>query len=161
MGEPWHRRGLVASIVGVVYALLARRAAKSAAAAAANEARDSVSHTLCLVSAQRALSTIDRLRVLLQEQRWDASVELYRQLRTLLNDVRGTTPENSYYRPELDRSIGQLMVNQLLVQEGVAAGRDPEGIYTLRDTLKSIEATLESLVSGMMPPIAQEGESNG
>ena len=153
--------GLVASIVGVVYALLARRAAKSAESAA-NEARNSVSQTLCLVSAQRALSIIVRLRTLHREQRWEAAIELYRELRTLLNDVRGMTPENFHqHRSELDTGLGQFRVIQALVQDAVSAGRDPAEFPALGETLNSLENVIESLISSMMPPIVQEGEPNG
>ena len=153
--------GLTASIIGVVYALLARRAAKSAETAA-NEARNSISQTLCLVSAQRSLSIISRLRVLHRDQRWEAAVELYRELRTLLNDVRGMIPGDfRQHRSELDSGIGQLRIIQALAQEALAAGRDPAEFQALGETLNSIEAILESLVSSLMPPIGQEGESNG
>lgn len=106
--------GLVASIVGLIFAFLARRAAKSAEQAA-NEARNSVGHTLCLVSAQRALSIITRLNTLHRDGSWAAALELYRELRTLLNDVSGMMPlEFGPSRAEIDRGIGQLTSIQSL-----------------------------------------------
>ena len=55
--------GVIVSAVGLWYAFKAHRAARSAAQAA-REARNSVSRTLCLVSAQRALAVIGRLNAL-------------------------------------------------------------------------------------------------
>ena len=153
--------GLVASVVGVVYALLARRAAKSAEIAA-NEARNTISQTLSLVSAQRALSIISRLRVLHQSHSWQASIELYQELRTLLNDVSGMLPRNiGQARTEIDRQIGQLATIQSLVQESATRGGNPADFRFLSESLNSMEATLEALVSTLMPPGEEEGNLNG
>ena len=104
--------GLLASLGGLAYAFLARRAAKSAESAA-REARHSISQTLCLVSAQRAISVILRLNTLHREQSWEAALELYRELRTLLNDISGMIPrELDHSRPEIDRGIGQLLMRE-------------------------------------------------
>ena len=153
--------GLVASIAGLIFAFLARRAAKSAEQAA-REARNSVGHTLCLVSAQRALSTINRLRNLHRESRWDAALELYQELRTLINDIRGTTPQEFHQsRAELDSGLRELRVIQLLVENAVSQDRDPAGLPVLSETLNLIETNLETLISNMMPPRGQEGELDG
>ena len=153
--------GLVASIAGLTFAYLARRAAKSAEAAA-NEARHSISQTLCLVSAQRAISVVARIRTLHQEQRWDAALELYQELRTLLNDVSGTLPrEFIQSRPEFDRRIGQLGTIQSLVRESVSSHGNPSEFRFLNESLNSIEITLETLVSTIMPPSEREGELDG
>ena len=53
--------GLAASIGGLVFAYLARRAAKSAEAAAI-EARQALTRTLRLVDVQEAVDLIDRLK---------------------------------------------------------------------------------------------------
>lgn len=153
--------GLVASIVGLIFAFLARRAAKSAEQAA-NEARNSIGHTLCLVSAQRALSLIVRLNTLHLEQSWEAALELYRELRTLLNDISGMMPpELGRFRAEIDRGIGQLSVIESLVNQAVSRTDDPGDFPVLGESLNSIRTTLESLVSNMMPPIGREGDLNG
>ena len=153
--------GLLASIGGLVYASLARRAAKSAEQAA-NEARNSITQTLCLVSAQRALSVIVRLNALHRDESWVAALELYRELRALLNDINGTMPEKlSHLHTEISRGIGQLSLIQSLVQDFLVQGIDPTSFQALGETLNLIETSLEALVSNIIPPSAQEGESNG
>ena len=153
--------GLVASIVGVVFAFLARRAARSAEQAA-NEARHSISQTLCLVSAQRALSVIVRLNTLHREQSWEAALELYRELRTLLNDISGMMPpELGAFRAEVERGIGQLSVIESLVNQAIARTDDPGNFQVLGEFLNSAQTTLETLVSSMMPPSGKEGDLNG
>jgi hypothetical protein len=115
-----------------------------------------------LVSAQRALSVIARLRILHRDESWAAALELYRELRTLLNDVVGTIPRRfDQARAELDQGIGQLSLIQSLIQESIAGTGTLRNYQPLSESLNSIEATLEVLVSSMMPASGQENESNG
>ena len=153
--------GLLASVAGVVFAILARNAAVSAKSAA-RAASNSVSQTLCLVGAQRALSVISRLRTLHRDQSWDAALELYRELRGLLNDISGMIPrEFGDSKAELDRGFGQLRMIQALVEESVANNQGPVGLQSLSESLTSIETTLETLVSGMMPSSDKEDDTDG
>ena len=153
--------GLLASVGGLAYAFLARRAAKSAEAAA-REARNSISHTLCLVSAQRAISVIIRLNTLQREQSWEAALELYRELRTLLNDISGMMPrELGRSRAEIDRGIGQLSVIESLVNQVMSRTDNPGDFQALSESLNSIQTNLEALVSNLMPPSGKEGELDG
>ena len=88
--------GLVASIVGVVYALLARRAAKSAAAAAeraSNETRRTVSRSRRTVETGKAISLINRLKVLHRNGDWEYALEMYPELRSGLSDIQASIPE--------------------------------------------------------------------
>ena len=76
--------GLLASVGGLVYALLARRAAKSAEKAA-NEARQetrrTVSRSRRLADTGRAIVLINRLKILHRDGRWDYALELYQEPR--------------------------------------------------------------------------------
>ena len=153
--------GLAASIVGVVFAIKAQRAARSAEQAA-NEARNSVSQTLCLVSAQRALSVISRLNTLHRNQSWDAALELYRELRTLLNDIIGTTPDGlEQSRERLVEGIGQLRLIQSLIGNAIGGNSEPENVQVINDSLDSIQTTLETQVRNMMPSGESDGEPHG
>ena len=153
--------GLVASVIGLIFAFLARRAARSAEQAA-NEARHSISQTLCLVSAQRALSVIVRLNTLHREQSWEAALELYRELRTLLNDISGMMPPDlAPFRAEVDRGIEQLSVIESLVSQAIGRTDDPGSFQVLSEFLNAIQTTPEALVSSMMPPSGKEGSLNG
>ena len=150
--------GLVASAFGLMFAYLARRAAKSAEEAA-KDTRYSISQSLCLVSSQRALSVIARLNTLHRGTNWEAALELYRELRTLLNDISGTMPmELSHFKAEIGRSIGQLSLIQSLVEGFKVQNIDPASFPALSETLNTVETTLEALVSNMIPPRGQEGE---
>ena len=153
--------GLLASVGGLVYAFLARRAAKSAAQAA-RDARNSVSQTLCLVSAQRSLAVIVRLNTLHRDESWVAALELYRELRTLLNDVIGMIPAGfEQTKGELAEGIGQLRMIQSLVGTAVDRNSEPENVQAIGDSLNSIQTSLETLARNMMPPGERDGELYG
>ena len=146
--------GLLASIGGLVYASLARRAAKSAEQAA-REARDSIGQTICLVNAQKALSLVDRLTFLHRERRWDAAGEVYRELHTLLSDIDTMIPQHLYQlRAQMNRVMGQLSVIQSQAYNALSSG-DPSPDPS--NTLNSIRANLEALVSGLMPTGQEDG----
>ena len=152
---------LLASIVGVIYAFLARQAAKSAEGAA-RDARKSISQTLCLVSAQRALSVIATLNTLHRSQHWEAALEVHRELRTLLNDVSGTVPQDlEQSKAAVIQGIGQLSVIEDLVGQ-VSTKTLDHSIFSINAmTLATIQATLETLVRELMPTRDEEGGTNG
>ena len=153
--------GLLASVGGLVYAFLARRAARSAEQAA-REARNSVSRTLCLVSAQRALAIIGRLNTLHRDGSWAAAHELYRELRTLLNDVSGMMPARlEQSKEKLAEGIGQLRLIQSLISDAMDRNSEPENVQVIGVFLNSIQSTLEDLVRSVMPPAESDGEQHG
>ena len=153
--------GLVASIAGLLFAYLARRAAKSAERAA-REARNSISETFCLVSAQRALTAVARLTTLHQNQDWNAALEVHRELRTLLNDISGSMPlRYEQSKAAVMQGIGQLSVIENLVRQVLDSALDPS-IYPIHTVpLDTIHSALETLVRVMMPASDKEGDSNG
>ena len=153
--------GLVASIVGVGFAYLARRAAESAKDAA-QKAQNSVSETFCLLSAQRALTAISRLRILHQDQDWNAALEVHRELRTLLNDISGSMPRRlEQLRAAVIQGIGQLSVIENLILQVAAKTMDPTIFPIQTFQLDTIQSSLETLVREIMPASVKEGENNG
>ena len=66
--------GLVASIVGLIFAFLARRAAKSAEQAA-REARQALTHTIGSIDVERAVALITRLIEVQRQGNWDYVLE--------------------------------------------------------------------------------------
>ena len=147
--------GLGVGIVGLIFALIAGRAAKSEKQAA-REARDSIGQTISLANAQRALGLVDRLTFLHREQRWDAAGEVYRELHTLLGDIDRMLPQQlNQLRAQMNRGIGQLSVIQSQAYSALSSG-DPSPDPS--ETLNFIRTNLEALVSGLMPAGHEEGE---
>ena len=83
--------GLVASIVGFVFAFLARRAAKSAEQAA-NEARQALSRNLSSVDVERAVALINRLKDLHRYRNWNQALGEYQVLRRTLIEISASIP---------------------------------------------------------------------
>lgn len=147
--------GLLASVGGLVYAFLARRAAKSAEQAA-REARNSIGQTLCLAYSQRAITLVDRIVALHREQRWDAASELYPELRTVLSDIKGVLlPTLSQFRGPIDQALGQLTLIQSQVHDAIDKGAAPP---SFGESLNSMRTTLEEMVGGMIASSEQESE---
>ena len=87
--------GLIASIAGLIFAFLARRAAKSAEAAAdraSEETRRAVSRSRRTVETGKAIALIDRLKRLHRNWDWEYAFELYPELRSRLSDIQASIP---------------------------------------------------------------------
>ena len=72
--------GLIASVIGLTFAFLASRAAKSAEAAAnraSHETRRAVTRSRRTVDTGRAISLINRLKALHRIGDWEYALELY------------------------------------------------------------------------------------
>ena len=82
--------GLLASIGGLVYAYLARRAARSAEQASV-ETRRAVTRTLSLVDVLRAIARINQLKDVHYRGNWDYALGLYGELRRTLIEISAST----------------------------------------------------------------------
>ncbi len=144
--------GLAASIGGLVYAFLARRAAKSAEQAA-SEARHAITRRLSLVDVQRAVALIDRLKDVHYQRNWDYALGLYAELRMTLSEIGTSIPENfDQYRSLIRSAIPQVIALENLVRRSRYENedREPENISSLDETLSEIQENLETLQSSMM-----------
>ena len=89
--------GMIVSLGGLGWAIKEARGARSAseaAEAAARETRTQVAHHLQAVDLQRAIGLVDRIKTLHDNDRWEASRELYQTLRAMLSDVIARCPED-------------------------------------------------------------------
>ena len=89
--------GIIISLGGIGWAIREARGARTAseaANAAASETRDRIARHLQTVDLQRAIGLIERIKTLHDNDRWDASTELYQTLREMLSDVIVRCPEN-------------------------------------------------------------------
>ena len=152
--------GLAASVGGLVYALLARRAAKSAEQAA-REARRAITRTLSMVDVERAVALIGRLKDIHYQRNWDYALGMYPELRRMLSEIAASAPENlaphDYF---INRVIPQLTVLEGQVRQSRYENEngEPEDISSLDEALSEIQQHLEMLQSSMM--YADETVSN-
>ena len=143
--------GLLASVGGLVYALLARRAAKSAELAA-NDARQALTRTLRLVDVQEAIDLIDRLKDRLLSEEWPVVRELYSSLQSKLSDVRAALPSaQEQYRESISNALDEVAALQGMAYPSRAEEEfDIDFFDGALGVLNTIQQDLRTMRSDMM-----------
>jgi hypothetical protein len=149
--------GLVSLIITIIgFAVAIRRATQ--ARKAAEEAREAIVRVLTVADLQRAIALIQRLKVLIRESRWEASLEHYQNLRSMLADIAARqpnpTPES---RSTIQAAIPQITVIEINIDRAIRNGTDPSGLRNFNRVLSSIQANLEEIASST--PFADSEES--
>ena len=141
--------GLVASIAGLIFAFLARRAAKSAEQAA-REARETLTRSLSSVDIERAVALINRLKELHRQRNWNQSLGEYQTLRRTLLEIRSGIPAAlAVFRDTLGGAVAQVTLIANRVSRSIVENRDPEDPAELDEILNDIQQELETLQSDM------------
>ena len=152
--------GVLLSAAGVVYAYLARRAAKSAEAAS-RETRRAVIRTLNLADLQRTIALIERLKDRLMVDDWSAALELYSAVRAMLSDIRATLPPGSENLETLANAMEQITRFESRVRHwSLRQISDADGISEINDGLTAIQGNLEQMRSRSMFPEETGGGGN-
>ena len=145
--------GIIVSLGGLGWAIKEARGARSAskaAEAAASETRDQIAQHLQAVELQRAIGLIDRIKTLHDNDRWEASRELYQTLRAMLSDVIVRCPEDQVdVREKL--ATARTIVRDI---EDFVRGRDGSAIpkherVRLNQRVNEIQSNLEELASNI------------
>ena len=144
--------GLVASALGLAFAYLASRAARSAEKAAV-DARRAVAQTLSLVDVVRAVALIGRLKDVHYRGNWDYALGLYGDLRRTLSEIGASMPADwQESRNNIDRSVLEVTFLWDKVNRSPYENENgvPKDIPSLDETLNKIQQSLETLQSSMM-----------
>ena len=145
--------GIIVSLGGLSWAIIeasGARTASEAAEVAAKEAVDQIAHRLQTADLQRAIGLIERIKTLHDNDRWEASSELYQALRAMISDVIARSPENKVDVRE------KLTTARAIVRNIEDAVRDRDnGAISKRErsrfngTLNEIQSNLEELASAV------------
>ena len=138
--------GIAVSLVGLMWAIIVARGARSAA----RETRDQIAHHLQTVDLQRAIALIERIKTLHDNERWEASREHYQTLRAMLSDVIARSPEDqSDVRERLAnaRTIVSGMDN--IVRSHVSRDVSERDRSRLNRNLNVVQSDLEELASNV------------
>jgi hypothetical protein len=142
---------LIVTIIGFGVAIhRATQARKSAAAAeaASQETRKAVTKVLTLVDLQRAIALIQRLKALHRDNKWDACLGHYPDLRAMLADIDASHPAPTPgVHTTLRESILQLKVIEDSVDRALNDGTDPSGARNFNEVLNTIQVSLEEMAS--------------
>lgn len=143
--------GLMASIGGLVYAYLARRAAKSAERAA-QEARQALTRTLRLVDVQKAIDLIDRIRDGLYSGELGVVLEFYSGLQSKLSDVRAALPSaQEQHRKTISDALREIEILQNRTYQLRFTGEfDSDNPRESMEILNNIQQNLRIMLSDMM-----------
>lgn len=143
--------GLIASLIGVLYAYLARRAAKSAETAAqtaSQETRRTVSRSRRAADTGRAIALINRLKMLHRDGHWDYALELYQELRSTLGDIHASMPDDlTEIRNAILEAIHKISELEADVNRARYEKREPDNVPGLDGVLSDIQRNLENLQS--------------
>lgn len=142
--------GLIASIIGLIFAFLARRAAKSAEAAA-NEARQALSRNLSSVDIERAIELINRLKELHRQGNWIHAIWVYQILRRTLSEIRVSMPATlDTFRSTIGGFIPQITEMENRVNRSLHESLGPVHAPEFDAILNTIQQELETLQSHIM-----------
>ena len=141
--------GLLASVGGLVYALLARRAAKSAEQAA-REARQALSRNLSSVDIERAVELINRLKELHRQKSWNQAIWVYQILRRTLSGIQASMPEGlEQTRKSVEDAIPQITYMENQVSRALHGNVEPDDAPGYDTVLNAIQQELEILQSNI------------
>ncbi len=144
--------GIIISTAGLLAALVAmRRAGKARDAAeasetASRETRDAITGALVVVELQRAIALIQRIKVLLREERWGVSLEHYQPLRAMLADINGrysfSNPEHHQF---LNDAMTQVTKSEEAISEWIRRGSEHSTGLDAQNVLNAIQSRLEQM----------------
>ena len=145
--------GVVVSAAGLAWAVIEARRARSAARSAERatiETRDNIGRHLLAIDLERAVSLIQRLKLLHSAGLWEAALEQYQVLRAMISVIDARYPgENPERRERLfeARAIIRQMENHVGSQVHEELGADYQAV--LNSQLNDIQSDLEDMSSAM------------
>ena len=144
--------GLAVSVVGLVVIFFQARKAKIASQAAEKVARQTsgrIARYLQAVSLERAIASIQRVKLLHRFGQWEASLEQYQILRTLITEIISRMrSDNDQNRRVLITDQALLRTIERVVSEQVNQASQPNMSANFHQTVDQIQSDLESLIGG-------------
>lgn len=145
--------GVVVSVVGLSWAILEAHRARSAAQSAERatiETRDSIGRHLVTIDLERAVSLIQRLKLLHNANRWEAALEQYQTLRAIISDIIARYPElNVEVRGRLIEARASISEMENSVEEQISQTSQLDNWHRLNQSLNKIQSDLEEIASTM------------
>lgn len=142
--------GLIASLSGVgwaVYQAHKARVASQSAHKVATQTSAQISQYLQTVSLERALASVQRVKLLHRFRQWEASLEQCQVLRTLIREIRSRlVSENTDHRENLSNDQARLRTIEREIVSTVEYGIEPELTANFYRSLDQIQTDLEGLV---------------
>ena len=143
--------GLVVSSVGLIWAIVVARGARSASQAAQKAAQETsayIARHLQATNLERAIALVQRLKLLHRKESWEGSLELYQMLRMMLYEIAAHFPD-AEAGPRRDLAVAIQTVRNMenWVESQSSLGLLPQDKARLHRQLNEIQSGLESLAS--------------
>ena len=138
--------------LGLTFAFLARRAAKSAEQAA-REAREALTHTIGSIDVERAVAMITRLIDVQRQGNWEYALALSRDLRRTLSEIETSIPPDlADYRDSVREAIPQITAMIDIANRYRDESNDTRlgDLSNQNEILNGIQSGLEMLQSAML-----------
>lgn len=141
--------GLAASVLGLMAAAWAALNARSARQAAV-EARDRISRSLAATDLERSVALIQRLKLLHRYEHWEAALEQYQALRSMLSSILARHAElESGERERLFEARALITSLERQVEEALADGKRVENPTDMNSHLNQIQSVLEDMAGAI------------
>jgi len=142
---------LIVTIIGFAVAIhraTQARTSAAAAEAASHETRDAITRVLTVVDLERAIALIERLKTLHRDNKWDANLGHYQDLRAMLADIDARHPAPT---PELHTTLRDAIEQVRVIEDSVdwalRDNSDPSGGQNFNQMLNAIQVGLEQIAS--------------
>lgn len=142
---------LIITIIGfgvAIHRVTQARRSAAAAEVASQKTRVAITRVLTVVDLQRAIALIERLKALHRDNKWDASLGHYQELRAMLSDIEATHPAPT---PDLHTTLREAIVQvrriEDSVDEALRENTEPSGARNFNQVLNTIQANLEQIAS--------------
>ena len=145
--------GLFLSAVGLGWAIIEARGARSAAQAAEPEAEQAriervhaIERHLLTTDVNRAVDLIQRLKLLHGIGRWDGALEQYQSLRSLITSILFRLPEQ-YTRSREELTVARVLIRKLedRVSSWGPQEMSSEDVSKFNQELNEIQSDLENV----------------
>ncbi len=145
--------GVAVSVIGLAWAILEARRARSAAELAERatiETRNRIGRHLAATDLERAVGLIQRLKLLHRERRWEAALEQYQSLRVIISNIAARHPDlNPEIHDLLSSAREEISEMEDHVEMQVSQELEPDNLNILNRQLNTIQSNLERISSTM------------
>ena len=145
--------GVIVSIIGLTWAVIVARGARSSAEAAKQatlDTKDSIGKHLLAIDLERAINIIERLKLLHRNENWEAALENYQTLRAMLSAITARYPANeSELRERISKATESISAMELEIDSWVVYQLQTIDVVKLNQELNDIQSDLEDMSSAM------------
>ncbi len=153
--------GLVIAVTGIGLAVYRAGQAEKAAKAAENastEARNTITRVLTIVDLQKAIDLIQRVKLLHRDGKWEASLEHYQTVRSMLADIETRHPSpTEEFRTIIREAIPQFTVIEDNIDRAIQEGEVPFEATRINLVLNQVQEYLEEAASTIFITEVQAG----